>query len=95
MYFVCDLLSKNIKNKLACILVSALIIINPFIIELWLFVEMGIMMLSILACVLAARQINAYIQSENKKYILGASIYMLLALFCYQGTVGIFVLLSA
>ena len=94
MYFISDLFNKYIRSTTLNIIISALIIINPFIIELWLFVESGIMMLSILACVLAVRQINEYFEFKHKKNIIYCMLYMLLALFCYQGTVGIFVLLG-
>ena len=94
MYFISDLFNKYIRSTALNIIISVLIIINPFIIELWLFVESGIMMLSILACVLAVRQINEYFEFKHKKNIIYCMLYMLLALFCYQGTVGIFVLLG-
>ena len=75
MYFISDLFNKYIRSTTLNIIISALIIINPFIIELWLFVESGIMMLSILACVLAVRQINEYFEFKHKKNIIYCMLY--------------------
>ena len=45
--------SKKIKNEVICLLVSTIIIINPFTIELFLFLEKGILTFAVLLSVLA------------------------------------------
>ena len=95
LYFLNNILKKYIKNPFICALISILIIINPFSIELWLFTEMAIMQLSILCCVLAFGNFDSFLEKKEKKYILYSIIFMLIALFSYQGTVAIFIALSS
>ena len=95
IYILYSILKKYIKSDFINAIISIATIINPFIIELWLFAEMGIMMLSILACVLAFKHFDNYLEN-NKKIEIGLSIvFMLIALFSYQGTVAIFMALSS
>ena len=49
IYELNSILEKYVNNKLLSKFLSIIIIINPFVIELWLFIEMGIMMTSVLA----------------------------------------------
>ena len=95
IYELNSVLEKYIKNKLLALLLPILIIINPFVIELWLFIEMGIMMLSIFACVKAYKHFDSYLLTKDKKEIKNIFIYMLLAVFSYQGTLAIFIALCA
>ena len=94
MYTLNNILKKYIKNNILNTILSIMIIINPFSIELWLFIEMGIMMLSILACVIAFKHFDKYLEEQNKKQILLSIIFMTIAMFSYQGTVAIFMALS-
>lgn len=93
LYRLNGLIKKDIKNDIVSIVISTLIIINPFSIELFMYIEKGIMVLSVLLCVLAVEQIDKFFQG-NKKSILWALLFMLIANCCYQGTVGIFVAIS-
>lgn len=94
IYELFKILSKYLKNKIITALLSILIIINPFIIELWLFIEHGIMMLSILSCILAYKYFDSYIVTKDYKKIIYSLIFLTIALFSYQGTIAIFVSLS-
>ena len=89
------IIDKYVPNKWLSIILSVAIIINPFVIELWLFIESGIMMFSILMSVLAFKYYDRFLEKSSKKNLVYSFIMMLLALFSYQGTVGIFVVLSA
>lgn len=93
LYRFNKLIKKDSKKNNISILITTLIIINPFSIELFMYIEKGIMMLSVLLCVLAVEQIDKFF-NRNKKAILLALFYMLIANCCYQGTVGLFVALS-
>ena len=93
MYKLNKLIKKDIKSSIACIIISTLIIINPFSLELFFYIEKGIMMLSVLLCVLAVEQIEKFFNG-NKRAILLALIFMTIANCCYQGTVGLFVAIS-
>ena len=93
LYKLNKLVSQEIKNNVISILISTLIIVNPFSIELFVYIEKGIMLLSVLLCILAVEQIKKFFEG-NKKSIILALIFMILANCCYQGTVGLFVAIS-
>jgi hypothetical protein len=93
MYKLYKIIIKEISNDVIATLISILIIANLFSIELFLYIEKGILMLSVLFCVLALEQIIRYFEG-SKKALLYAIIYMILANFSYQGTVALFVALS-
>ena len=92
------IIEKDIKSKLLKIIIPTLIIINPFSIELFLFIEKGFMWLGILACVLALRNLQKYLEIKDlsqqskgdKRYLLYSLIFMFVANCLYQGVVGIF-----
>lgn len=97
-FFLYIIIEKDIKNKVLKIIIPTLIIINPFSIELFLFIEKGFMWMGILACVLALINLQRYFiikdvsqQSKgNKKYLLYSLTFMIVANCLYQGVVGIF-----
>lgn len=93
LYKLNKLINQEIKNTIVSILITTLIIINPFSIELFVYIEKGIMILSILLCILAVEQIKKFFEG-NKKSIIVALILMIIANCCYQGTVGLFVAIS-
>ena len=84
-----------VKNELIAILVSILIIINPFSIELFLFIEKGVMTLAILFCVFAVDEFVKLLKNKNnKKCIILSIIFMVLSISCYQGVAAIFLALA-
>ena len=94
IYELNSILEKYVNNKLLSKFLSIIIIINPFVIELWLFIEMGIMMTSVLAFVLAFKNFNMYLECKEKNNLVKILVYLLIGVFCYQGTAGIFIALS-
>lgn len=94
IYKLYNILKENIENRTARCVVSVITIINLFVIELYLFLEKGIMMLSVLFCVMALEKLVSFFKDKHKKDILFVFIFMLLANFCYQGTIGLFVVLA-
>ncbi len=94
MYILFNTIKKDLKNELIGKIISILIVLNIFSIELYLFLEKGIMMLSVLFCVLAFKQFVNYLKKEKTKYIVYTFIFMIFANFSYQGTVGLFVALA-
>lgn len=95
IYFLNNTLKKYITNSFICSLISILIIINPFSIELWLFTEMAVMQLSILSCVLAFKFFDKFLEKKSFKNILYSLLFILIAVFSYQGTIAIFIALSS
>ena len=90
-YKLYKIIEKDVKNKTLKIMIPTLIILNIFSIELFLFIEKGIMIFSILMCICAIEAVINFFKIKKKKYILCALIYMLFANFSYQGVTGIFV----
>ena len=93
-YKLYKIIEKDVKCKALKVIVPTLIILNIFSIELFLFIEKGIMIFSILMCICALEVLIIFFETKKKKYIFYAIIYMLLANFSYQGVTGIFVALS-
>lgn len=94
LYKFNKIIKEDVKNRFISILISTLVIINPFSLELYIYIEKGIMILSILLCVLAFEQITKYFIDKNKKSIFKAIVLMFVANCCYQGTIGLFVVIS-
>lgn len=94
LYELEKIISKDVNKKNISILISTLIILNAFIIELFLFIEKGILVFSILLNVLAIKYIVAFFEKNNWKDFLKVLIFMFLANGAYQGTVGLFIAVS-
>lgn len=108
-YKLYRVIEKDVKSKILRLLIPILIIINPFSIELFLYIEKGIMWLGILMCIISLENIikffeisyNSDIIKDNKnnekpkfKYIIYAILLMFIANCSYQGIIGIFVAIS-
>ena len=90
-YFLYKIIETDVKSKALKILIPTLIIINPFSIELFLFIEKGIMWFGVLMCIIAVKSVKDFFETKKKKYIIYATIWMFIANCSYQGVVGIFV----
>ena len=90
-----NIIKEETRNKFLSLTVATLIIINPFSIELFLFIEKGIMNLSILFTVIATKNFIEYMKNNKKKSILKSLIFMTLAISCYQSTASLFIIISA
>lgn len=88
------IIKNDVKNKDFRMLIALLIIVNPFSIELFLFIEKGIMWFGVLMAICAVEQVIKYLDSNKKRYIIYSIIFMFLANCSYQGVVGIFVAIS-
>lgn len=93
--FILDkIFSKKCNNKIILPIAIILTVLNIFSIELYLFLEKGILILSILCCVIAFYYITKYVDTKKKKFPLLALFFMTIATMCYQGTLALFVALS-
>lgn len=92
-YYLYKIIQKELNNKVISAIISIMIILNAFSIELFLFFEKGILALSILLNVLALKYLIKFFEGR-KKYIIYSLIFMILANFSYQGTVALFVALA-
>lgn len=93
IYLLFKLINEKVKSESVSFLVSTLIIINPFSVELFMYIEKSVLALTILLSVLATKKFIEYIKG-NKKAIIPALIYMLIATFCYQGVISLFIAIS-
>lgn len=95
IYKLYKIFAKDISSNVLAVIVSILIVVNTFSIELYLFLEKGILWLSVLMCVLAFEKMVMFFEHKQKaKSFILAFIYMVIASFSYQGTVALFVALS-
>ena len=90
MYKLNEILSRDIKNEKLTIIISILTIINICILELYMYLEKGILILSVYLNILAIGNIDEALKG-NKKAWIKIFIEMLIANCCYQGTVALFV----
>ena len=94
LYKLYCIIKNDIGSEILKKIIPVIILLNAFSIELFLFVEKGVMVLSLTLCIFAVETIKKYFESKNKRYILITAFLMLLANFSYQGVVGIFVAIS-
>ncbi len=78
--------NKNFMSEILALIVSYFTIFNFMYIENFVFVECSVMALSILLYILSAKTIVLH----KKNYIAKTIILIILGLFCYQGTVSVF-----
>ena len=90
-YMLYTIIEKNVENIIIRLIIPTLIIINPFSIELFLYIEKGIMWFGILMCIAGVKSIVSFFETNKRKYILFAAILIFIANCSYQGIVGIFV----
>ena len=94
IYKLYKIIRKDVKNKILRILIPILIVINPFSIELFLYIEKGIMIFGILMSIYAVDNLIKYFETSKKRNIIYSMIFMFFANCSYQGVVGIFVAIA-
>lgn len=95
MYKLYKLIENKIKPDCLSIVISVLLIINPFSIEEMMYIEKGIMTMAILLVVLAVEQFVKWLENKNKKNIIYSLLLMILSMMAYQGVAGLFVIITA
>ncbi len=90
-YKIYKIIEREIESKILKTIIPTLIVINPFSIELFLFIEKGIMLFGVLMCIYALDKLIKYFETKKKRNIIYSILFMLVANFSYQGIVGIFV----
>ena len=93
-YKLYKIIKEDINDKLFQKIIPILIIVNIFSIELFLFIEKGIMIFAIMMCIVALDNFIKSLKFKSKKNLLYAVISMMIATCSYQGVVGIFVAIS-
>ena len=90
-YYLYKIISKDVREKYLKLLIPTLIVINPFSIELFLYIEKGIMWFGVLMCIVAAKSVIDFFETKQKKSIIYSMVLMYIANCSYQGVVGIFI----
>lgn len=85
---------KLIKNSTWAFLLPILLVLNPFIIELFMYVEKGIMLFGVLCCVLAVREYVKFLDQSARRPLILSIVFSILAATSYQGVVGLLIVLA-
>ncbi len=92
LYKLYKIIRKDIKNDYLSLLLSTIIIINPFSIEFFMYLEKCIFFVAIFLAICAVEQFINFMQKINvKKSLVLSIVYMLLVTFSYQGVLAIFI----
>lgn len=95
LYLLENLIRKHlITNPVWSFILPLLIILNPFIIEFFMYVEKGIMLTGVLCCIVALHFYVTFLVKHKKQPLIYAFVLSIFAAFCYQGTLGIFIVLA-
>lgn len=78
--------SKNLFSEIFVIIISYFTVFNFMYIENMHFIECFVMSLSILLYIFAAKKI---VEKDNH-YLIKASVFLILGIFCYQGTISMY-----
>ena len=89
-----NILSRYIENENTRILISFATIVNAFIVEYFMFFEKAGFMLAILFVSLAVYFMESFFRTKIKKDWLFSVSFIFLAIFTYQGTIALFVIIS-
>ena len=109
LYKLNFIIKKFISNDFLSIIVSTLIIINPFSIEYFMYLEKGVLLFAVLLAVCAVEQFVKYLEykdeeknnTENvkgkkyRKHLIFSGILMLLVTFSYQGILAIYISIAS
>lgn len=86
------LLNSFIHNEYYSAFLSFFILVNPFSIEYYLYIEKGLFLFSLFCVILALNCLNNYFNFHHKQQIYIAFLFLLASVLCYQITIGIFVI---
>ncbi|MCQ2548455.1 MAG: glucosyltransferase domain-containing protein [Lachnospiraceae bacterium] len=87
------ILYKVIKNTFLSAFLAFIIIVNPFSIEYFLFIEKGLFFCAIFLCTLASYFTIRFFNTNSPKYLLDTLIALIFAVFMYQISLGLYVIL--
>lgn len=95
-YKLYTIIRKNVKSKIFNVIIPTIIIINPFSIELCLYIEKGIMWFGVLMSIFAVDNLVKWLECNHAKfkYAIYAILFIFFANCSYQGVVGIFLTIS-
>ncbi len=77
--------TQNWKKDILVLTISILITMNPFVIELFLYLEKGCMVMSLFFAIYAAEKMLNYFENRKIRDIIKTTVCILISAFCYQG----------
>lgn len=93
LVIIAHVLLQYQENAFFCVLLATVTVVNPFFIEYFLFIEKGLFMFAIFCNAVAFGAVAYFFLTKKKKALLLAALSLLLAVFIYQVTLGLFVIL--
>ena len=90
------LIDKYVPNGLLSFILSIGLIINPFLVGLWLMMEKGICMLSIYAVIKAIKMFDDFLEKKdkNQKKLLKILIWLFISVISYSKVTNLFLVLG-
>lgn len=89
-----SILKRYIDNYKLRVFISFICIANIFIIEYFMFIEKGGFLIAIFCNVVASYFFEKLLRTKKKRNAIWAAIALIVAVFSYQGTIALFVVLS-
>lgn len=83
--------NKFVDNKIISTIISILIVVNPFIIDLYIYIEKGFLIFSIFTTIFAVERVVEYFENKKIRNLLFATILLMCSAFTYQGITTLFV----
>lgn len=93
VFLLQDILRNMIKNEFLRIAISFVTIANAYIIEYFMFIEKGLFIFAVFFNVAAFFYMFRFFQDKRKRNCFLSFLCLACAMFTYQGTVGLFVVL--
>lgn len=87
------ILYKVRKDAFLSAFLAFIIIVNPFSIEYFLYIEKGLFFCAIFLCTLASYFTIRFFNTNSPKYLLDTLIALIFAVFMYQISLGLYVIL--
>ena len=91
VYKMYQISEKLTNKKVISIIISTLIILNPFTFELMIYLEKGVSIMSFCASIYAVYYMLKYFEDKRKSSLIKTILLLLISSFSYQGTTTIFV----
>lgn len=83
--------NKFVDNKVISTIISILIVVNPFIIDLYIYLEKGFLIFSIFTTIFAVERVVEYFENKKIRNLIFATILLMCSAFTYQGITTLFV----
>lgn len=94
LYKMEKIAEKFINNKFISMVISCLIIVNPFVIDLFIYLEKGFLVLSLFTTICAIEKTLKYFDTRKKSNLLYSILFLMISAYTYQGLATLFIAIS-